>query len=129
MRARAESRLLDTCRITKPGEGEPTLDPTTLEYVDPAPVVVYEGACRIPKRTTGSSSSTSRGGDASWSVGEFPLNLPFDDDSAEVRPGYQVEYLTSADNPTLVGRIFGLTEVDMQSQATGLRCVMKAVTR
>ena len=120
--------MLDTCRITKPGVGEPTPDPVTLQMVRPAPVVVYEGPCRVPRRASGASTASARAGDAAWQVGSFPLDLPFDDTDG-VAPGQTVEYLSSADDPSLVGRVFGVVEVAYQSQATARRLVLRAVTR
>lgn len=123
-RAAKLRRMRDTCRITKPGEGAPVLDPVTLEYVDPTATVVYEGPCYIPKRTA-TVSDASAGG-ASWQVGEYPLELPIDG-SENVAPGHTVTYLTSPDNPALVGQVFGITEPDLQSQATARRFRMKRV--
>lgn len=117
--------MLDTCRITKPGAGAAVIDPVTLQYVDPAPSVVYEGRCRIPRRAVAVSTTTASGGEASWEVGEYPLDLPVDG-SAAVAPGQTVTYLTAQD-PALVGMVFGITEPILQSQATARRFRMKTV--
>lgn len=123
-RRAAEALMADTCRITKPGVGDPVLDPETLEYVDPAPVVVYEGKCRIPKRSA--SVTTANAGEAAWQIGEYPLDLPFADGSENVASGQMVNYLT-AEDPALVGQVFGIIEPDRQSQATARRFRMKQV--
>ena len=115
--------MLDTCRITKPG-GTPTLDPTTLQYVDPAPVVVYEGKCFLPRATPG--VSTAAAGEASWQVGEYPLSLPVVG-SENVAPGHTVTILTATHDASLVGLVFGITEPVRQSQATARRFRMKQV--
>lgn len=129
-----ENRMRDTCRITKPGEGgRGTLDRETGKYAGaPDPVVVYEGPCRIPKRASAQTSAAgTSAGDASWDVGEFPLDIPIAGsgykDAGEVGTGMTVEYLTSADRPDLAGHVFGISEVSRQSQATVARFRMKEV--
>lgn len=124
-RRAAEALMTDTCRITGPGAGDPVWNDATGQYDDPAPVVVYQGICRIPRRAGGSmSASTARAGEASWRVGEFPLSLPVDG-SEDVAPGQTVTYLTSPFDASLVGQTFGITEPMRQSQATARRFVMK----
>jgi hypothetical protein len=131
LRAQAESRMTDTCRITRPGDGEPVMNPDTGQYEDPSPVEVYGpatapyfGKCRIPV-TNGSSSFTRNGGaDQSFGVGEYPLDVPALTDGIEA--GQTVTYLTAPDNPALVGMVFGLTEPLLASQSTKQRWKMKA---
>lgn len=130
-RAAEEARQRDTCRITRPGEGTGPFNPETGQYDPPEPITVYEGPCRIPRREnlTGYASTA---GEASWQVGEYPLSLPVSGsgyvDGEEVKPGQAVTYLTSADDPELVGNEYGITEVGDQSQATARRFRMKRVT-
>lgn len=131
-RAFLEGRMRDTCRITKPGTGARVKNEETGTYTDPDPVTVYEGKCRIPRRSgattsTSSAGSTSNTGTA-WQVGEYPLAIPIDaPGSADVRPGHTVTYLTAADDPALVGQVFGITEPSRQSAATERRFKMKQV--
>lgn len=126
-RMASESRMLDTCRITGPGTGDPVWNDTTGQYDSPAATTVYEGKCYIPSRTGSSiSAGVARAGEAAWKVGEFPLSLPVVG-SEGVAPGQTVTYLTSATDPTLVGQVFGITEPLRQSQATARRFVMKQV--
>lgn len=116
--------MTDTCRISRPGVGEPVFNNETGQYDGPDPVVVYQGACRIPRRMTGNSVGDARAGEASWRVGEYPLALPIDGSEA-VAPGQTVTYLSSEHDPALVGQVFGITEPIRQSQATARRFVMK----
>ena len=46
-RMKIEALMIDTCRITRPGDGVPVFDEDTGQYTNPEPVVVYEGKCRI----------------------------------------------------------------------------------
>ena len=39
--------MLDTCRITRSGSGEPVYDPDTGTYAPPEGVTVYAGKCRV----------------------------------------------------------------------------------
>lgn len=126
LRAEAESRMTDTCRITRPGDGEPVFNPETGQYDDPAPVITYEGKCRISPRQSGASASTATAGDASWQVGEFPLHLPAIG-SELVRVGHTVTYLTAKHDPALVGNTYGITVEPDLSQATARRFRMKRI--
>lgn len=124
LRAEEEGRQRDTCRITRPSDESAEMDPETGEYVDPLPIVMYEGPCRIPKRDGGSASTSDADG---WQVGEYPLSLPIEG-TENIRTGMTVTYLTSADDPALAGNVYGITREADQSQATARRFHMKRVT-
>ena len=136
-RADAESRQVDTCRITRPAAPEPgeerEIDPETLAYIDPDPVVVYEGKCRIPRTSTGSahSAGTAAGGEQAFQVDEYPLALPVAGsgyvENEDVTLGCTVTYLTSARDATLPGRVFGITGMNHQTDAVERRFRMKEV--
>lgn len=119
--------MTDTCRITRPGEGQGPFNSDTGQYDSPAPVVVYEGPCRIPPRGT-ASTSTASAGEQSFEVGEYPFELPVEHAGyvEEVKPGQTVTFLSSAYDPTLVGRVFGIVDPVFQSQATKRRMKIKA---
>lgn len=133
LRAEAEARMLDTCRITKAGVGAPVFNNTTGQYDVPAAVTVYQGPCRIPRRGAApASGARSQAGEAAWAVGTYPLAIPVTGagynaapDDSEVKVGMTVTYLTAVDDPPLAGHIFGITEVPRQSQAIERRFVMK----
>lgn len=119
--------MTDTCRITRPGTGEPVLNPDTGQYDDSMPVTVYEGKCRIP--AINGALTRNGGADQSFEVGEFPLDLPLDGEGyttgESVAPGQTVTYLSAPDNPMLVGMVFGLTAPLLSSQQTRARWRMK----
>lgn len=127
MRKRAESRMTDTCRITRPGDGDPVFNNETGQYDPPPPVTVYEGPCRIPPR--GMSSSQAEAPGVSWTVGEFPLDLPVTHagytTDEHVAVGQTVEYLAAEHDTDLVGRKFGVVEVGRVSQSTARRLRVK----
>jgi hypothetical protein len=132
MRARAESLMSDTCRITRPGDGDPVFDPNTGTYTDPPPVTVYEGKCRfnVPGQIAG--SQTASGGDATWTVQDSVLSLPIDGPGytagEEVGPDQTVECLTAAYDATLPGHKFGVVAAHRESQATARRLRVREVT-
>lgn len=119
----AEGEMVDTCRITKPGEGRGPWNPDTGSYDPPEPITVYEGKCDVPAR--GSTVTRVNAGAESWSVGELPFSLPFTDQSAQVGPGMTVTYLTAPDNAALVGREFDIVEPLWGSRSTARRFRIK----
>lgn len=126
-RAAVEALMTDTCRITRPGSGDPVFNKGTGQYDDPAPVTVYEGKCRIPSVNT----TTGKNGGAvqSFAVGEFPLDLPLDGPGyttgETVAPGQTITYLTAPYNAALVGMVFGVTEPLLASHQTKQRWKIK----
>lgn len=126
-RALAEARMVDTCRITRPGTGTGPWNDGTGQYDAPDPVTVYEGPCYIPRRDNGANVRTSNAGEATWQVGEYPLSLPIEHPGyvEEVKVGHTVTYLSSEHDPSLVGYAYGITAIGDQSQATARRFRMK----
>lgn len=128
-RRAAERTMSDTCRITRPGEGQGPFNPETGQYDDPLPVTVYEGKCRIPRRGT-ATTTTAAAGEQAFQVGEYPFEIPVEGDGyvvgEEVKPGQTVTYLTAAYDPSLAGRVFGIVDPVFQSQATKRRFKIKA---
>lgn len=126
LQSAAEDRMRDQCVITKPGEGEPVFDRATRKYTDPAPVEVYRGKCRLPRRPgVGGMTSEAAAGDASWKVGEYPIDLPM---RGSERVGVnQTATILKARDRALVGNVYGITEPADQSQATARRFRMKRV--
>lgn len=122
----ANARMTDTCRITAPGVGLGTIDPTTLARIPATPVTVYEGPCRLG-RVEIPISSAAAGGEASWDTQDSVLHLPLGDDTEAVAVGNTVTYLTSTANPRLVGRSFGITSIVEGTNLTALRCRVREV--
>lgn len=130
-RAEAEALMTDTCRITRPGDGQRTRNEQTGKYTEPDPVTVYEGPARIPSRTgaTAGSAHDAAAGEASWKVSEYPLSIPLDGEGYTageiVAPGQTVTWLTSAADPALVGRRFGIIAPARQTYAVARRFTMR----
>jgi hypothetical protein len=127
MQARANGRMLDTCRVTKPGTSDRgALNPTTGQYDStPAVVMVYEGSCRMGRiEIPHAAASTS--GEATWQVQDSVLHLPLDGTTG-IAAGQTVTYLTSDANPALEGRSFGIIAVVVGTQLTARRCIVREV--
>jgi hypothetical protein len=120
----AESRMIDTCRITMPGEGARVLNPVTRKYENPAPVVVYEGRCRI--RSASQAITPMQGGEANYSTQSDVLRLPVME-SAGVDVGATVTYLTAPQDPGLVGNVYGVVAPHEASEATERRLTLRRV--
>lgn len=121
--------MTDTCRITKPGTGSRgAINPTTGQYDStPATVTVYEGPCRLG-RVDIPTGSAAAGGDASWNTQDSVLHLPLTEDTELVAVDNTVTYLTSAANPRLEGRSFGIVAIVEGTNLTALRCRVREVT-
>lgn len=120
--------MSDTCLITRPGPGtRGPLNPTTGQYdASPADVTVYEGVCRLG-RVEIPHVSQAVGGEATWDVQDSVLHLPLSSETEGVGAGQTVEYLSSAVNPALEGRKFGILGVVAGTNLTARRCVVREV--
>lgn len=127
LQAEAEARMVDTCRVTRPGTGvRGPLNPATGQYDSaPAAVTVYEGPCRLG-RVDVPHVAQAVGGDAAWDVQDSVLHLPIAD-TDQVAAGHTVTYLTSDSNPALAGKVFGILGVIAGTQLTARRCLVREV--
>lgn len=117
-RALAESLMVDSCRITRPGDGDPVFNNATGQYDDPPPITVYEGKCRLQVRESNPSSADVAG--ASWTLQDLDLQLPVVGSEA-VAEDQTVEYLTSAHDPALPGKRFRVSGLFVKTHATSRR--------
>lgn len=122
-RRRAESAMLDRCRITS--DGESVWDEGTLDTVEGPRTVVYEGKCRLlsPYRAPTTASTPGQ----VQAVQLSRLSLPVAD-SLGVLEGMEVEYLASESDPDLVGKKFRIAGGAQQSDATARRLPVEAVS-
>lgn len=120
--------MSDTCTITKPGAGPPVLDPTTLAYTDPTPVVVYSGICQFGLAAARGITNTlaAAAGEASWKLEDSEVKLPALA-SGDVRTGHIATCTSSADDAALVGRQFGVISAPTANQKTARRCRIREV--
>lgn len=131
LRAQAESLMTDTCQITKPGTGQGPWNPSTGTYDPPPPVEVYGpataphfGKCRLKTPSVVNPFQADSAG-TSWRVEQSVLSLPVDADlPSEAKT---VNYLTAPYNPSLEGRVFGITGPARGSQTTAQRVLVQEV--
>lgn len=96
--------LVDTCRITRAGEGRGPFDPATGTYAPPARTTVYEGPCRV-RATDTTVVGDVDAGEQQLGIVRRSVRLPVDTATEAIRRDDLVEILTSL-NPGLVGQAF-----------------------
>jgi hypothetical protein len=124
LRREAESLMVDTCRITTPGE--PVWDEGDGAFTPGEPTTIYEGHCRLRKPSAAPRAVDS--GEAAWDVDDYTLSLPIDGSEA-VKDGHDVEMLTSAYDPAAVGLLLEVLGGHWQSQSTARRLPCRVVSR
>jgi len=133
-RAEVESLMLDRCRITKPGAGDPVFNEANGQYTDPPRVVVYEGKCRIQvKADINSNVVETTAGEREWTYLTMTLQLPIDPGSGDigtteaVRPDNIAEMLSCRHDADLEGRVLNIQGTYHKSQATHRRFRVREV--
>jgi hypothetical protein len=125
LQAEAESRMLDTCRITRADpDADNAVDPVTGLPAAGTRTTVYEGKCRLRTPGTVSTGSTRQSaGDVITSVTPI-LSVPISAPAAWVDD--RVEMLTSV-NPAVVGLRLTVSGLVPSSQITAQRVSVTAV--
>lgn len=113
-RADAESLMLDTCTISRPGE--PATDPDTGE-VTPGGSTVYTGRCKV--QTYEAQESNPEAGSATFTVQRYTLHLPVA--AYMPRLGDVATIGTAALDPNLVGRKYRVVALLHKTLATAYR--------
>lgn len=128
------SLLTDSCRITKPGEGERQMDEETGQYVEPPRITVYEGPCRIQvKADINSNVVETTAGEREWTYLTAQLQLPVENpvtaigDVSAIDVDYVCEILSAPYSPTLVGSLFNIQGTYHKSQAVYTRYRVREV--
>lgn len=113
-RAQAESLMVDTCTITRPGE--PTTDPDTGEVVTPAPVV-YAGRCKVQAGAV--QERTDDVGQSVQTTQRYAVHVPVG--AYEPAVGDVVTITIATQDANLVGRRHRVTALLHKSLATAYR--------
>lgn len=124
LQAEAESRMSDTCRITRSSLAGEDLDPVTWLPVAGARSVVYTGPCRL--RTGGSVSAGSQRQSAGDTVTQVASVLSVPSSAGRVKVDDVVEMLSSV-NPSLPQVLFTVSGLIPGSQMTAQRVQVTAV--
>jgi uncharacterized protein DUF6093 len=76
-RLAAQSLMVDTGIITRPGTGGGTIDPITGDFTPPASTSIYNGPCRVRRPSTAQEQEIVFG-DVNVAVSRYVVNLPHD---------------------------------------------------
>lgn len=133
LRAQAESLMIDTCIITRPGAGKGEFNEATGKYDAPARVTIYgpgiephHGKCQLVVQSATNSASPSNSGDRTAIVQGDVLKLPVIG-TGDVSNGDVAKMVTSPTDPSLVDREFTVTGRHAMTNATARRLPVKEV--
>lgn len=121
LQAEAESLMVDTCIIDRPGE--PVTDPET-GAVMPSHSVVYEGKCKVQQ--TLAQSSSKEAGSAVFNVQTSRVDLPVG--VGPVKTGDRVLMVAVRFDPALAGSLFRVKELFKKSWPTAQRIPVEELT-
>jgi len=122
-RAAAESRMLDTCMVTR-GGGEGVYDPDSMTIVDAASTPVWSGPCRVKVSNVGVNEVTV--GDAALAVTRWEVHVPVEG-TGTIAAGDTVKLLSASEDPALVGASFVVSAPFLASQASARRLPVSQV--
>lgn len=124
MRAAAESRMVDTCRV-RASDAQTVWNETSQSYDEIPAVFSYEGPCLIKYGATQPRRLDAVG--KAFIEQQVELQLPVLSSTA-VAPGHVVVMLSAATDPGLVGREFHISGTFAQTYATSRRFPISEVT-
>lgn len=119
-RAEAESLMLDTCTITRPGT--PVTNQDTGDVTN-TPTTVYEGKCKVQSKD--SATSNPEAGEATFTVVSRQVHIPAN--SADVQDGDVVTITASRLNAFTVGKQYRIAGFTPDSFDTAFRLPVKEV--
>lgn len=117
LRAEAEARMVDACRLAHPAT-EPTFDPDTGEWDPGTTTVYYEGPCEV-QSSDSLTVRTVEAGEEVVTVHRVTLKVPVAVTGVEI--GDTAEITASVFDPDLVGAAFRVTSGHEKSYATARR--------
>lgn len=123
LQAAAVSMMFDACSISTSETGT-VLDEETLEYTD-APIVSYEGPCRVRFQNAESSELDVAG--QLLTAQRATISLPIET-SVDVEEGHIVTITAARFDASLVGRRFRVEGFHHQSLATARRLPVKEIS-
>lgn len=119
-RAEAESLMLDTCTITRPGE--PVTDPETGGVTNSAETV-YSGKCKVQSKD--SATSSPEAGEHTFTVVSRQVHIPAN--AADVRDGDVVTITASRLNAFTVGKQYRVSGFTPDTFDTAFRLPVKEI--
>lgn len=119
-RRAAESLMLDSCTITRPGE--PVTDPNTGDVTNTS-TTVYAGKCKVQSKD--SSTSNPEAGGAVYTVVSRQVHIPAN--AADVRDGDVVTVTASRLNAFTVGKRYRVAGFTPDTFETAARLPVKEI--
>ncbi|QDG65843.1 hypothetical protein NIBR502772_06095 [Pseudarthrobacter sp. NIBRBAC000502772] len=117
-REAAESLMLDTCTITRPGT--PVTDPDSGNVTNPS-TEVYTGRCKVQSKD--SATSNPEAGEATFTVVSRQVHIPAN--SADVQDGDVITITASRLNAFTVGKQYRVAGFEPDSFDTAARLPVK----
>ena len=118
LRSQAESLMVDTCTITRPGV--PVTDPDTGDVTNPT-TTVYAGKCKVQSKD--SSVASPEAGEATFTVVSRQVHIPAN--AADVQDGDTVTITASLLNLFTVGKQYRVEGFEPDSTDTAFRLPVK----
>lgn len=119
-REAAESLMLDSCTVTRPGD--PVTDPES-GAVTPGSTPVYAGPCKV-QQTIAQSSNPTAGGHA-FTVQDSRVDFPVS--AGPLKVNDTVTLTVSVLDPQMSGSVFRVVELFHKSMATAQRTRVELV--
>lgn len=119
-REAAESLMLDTCMITRPGT--PVTDPISGDVTN-TPITVYSGKCKVQSKD--SATSNPEAGEATFTVVSRQVHIPAN--AADVKDGDVVTITASRLNAFTVGKQYRVAGFTPDSFDTAARMPVKEI--
>ena len=120
LREQAESLMLDTCTITRPGP--PATDPNTGDVTN-TPTTVYTGKCKVQSKD--SATATPEAGEHTFTVVSRQVHIPAN--AADVQDGDVVTLTASRLNAFTVGKQYRVSGFTPDSFDTAARLPVKEI--
>lgn len=120
LREQADSTMLDTCTITRPGA--PVTDPNTGDVTN-TPTTVYTGKCKVQSKD--SATANPEAGEHTFTVVSRQVHIPAN--SADVQDGDVVTLTASRLNAFTVGKQYRVEGFTPDSFDTAARLPVKEI--
>lgn len=121
LQSQAESLMVDSCIVDRPGEA--VTDPDS-GVVSPSYSPVYEGKCKV--QLTASQAGSPEAGGAVFNVQRARVDLPVG--VGPIETGDRVRLTAGRFNPALVGNVYRVTELFEKSWPTAQRIPVEELT-
>jgi hypothetical protein len=126
-RARALSRMVDQCTISRPGVSSGPVDPVTGLQAVSGGTSIHSGRCFILEKRVQNPTARGVAGDAPF-VEVATLEIPHITSGLRLEVKDIVVITAAPDHPGDVGRRFRITYVNPGTQLKAQQCQMEVIT-